>query len=294
MSTLGESRAVLLTGAAGGVGVATVRALVDKGFRVYAGVRGLDGELGGVARAELSSTPNVHVLQLDVTDADSVARAAGVVRANGDDRLHAVVNNAGIIVQGPLELVPEAELRHQFDVNVFGPALVTQEFLPLLRKGRGRLINVTAVTARVAGPFFGPVSASKAALASLSDALRVELAPWNVPVVVIEPGGVETQIFTKSAAAADKAIASLPKERVALYDEQLRIIDAMTAAMKLAPPTIVADAVVRALTVSRPKPRYTVGPDVRLLGLLARLPLRTRDRMVARVTGLSKVRSVNA
>jgi NAD(P)-dependent dehydrogenase (short-subunit alcohol dehydrogenase family) len=281
MSDAGTSRAVLLTGATGGIGAATARALVERGFRVYAGARGPAGELAGAR--------DVHVLKLDVTEPGSIAAAVEEVRALGETALHGVVNNAGIIVQGPLELVPEAELRRQFDVNVFGPALVTQAFLPLLREGEGRLVNVTAATARLAGPFFGPISASKAALASMSDSLRLELAHWGIPVVVIEPGGMETRIFAKAAEAAEQAHAAMPGERVALYRAQLEAVSAAQSRMKLSPPTLVADAIVRALTTAKPKPRYTVGPDVRLLGLLARLPLRTRDRLLRRVTGLAKV-----
>lgn len=277
----GKVRAVLLTGANGGVGLATTQALADRGFRVYAAVRGHAGDL--------PRHSNVQVVPLDVTDPESVAAAVRQVRADGCTALHAVVNNAGIIVQGPLELVPEEELRRQFDVNVFGTVAVTQAFLPLLRAGRGRVVNITAATARVAGPFFGPISASKAALQSLSDAQRLELAHWGMPVVVIEPGLMDTPIFGKAAAATAKTAEAQTREQTALYRAQLDAVNASMAKAKPASPNIVADAVVKALTANKPKPRYTVGPDTRLLGLLARLPLRTRDRLLSSVMGLSKI-----
>jgi NAD(P)-dependent dehydrogenase (short-subunit alcohol dehydrogenase family) len=248
---------------------------------VYAGVHSTSKGLENI--------PNVRVLPLDVTDGASLQRAAEEISAAGDARLQGVINNAGIIVQGPLELVPEEELRRQFDVNVVGPALVAQTFLPFLRRGRGRLINVTAASARLPGPFFGPISASKAALAALSDAWRVELAHWGIPVVVIEPGAFETEIFAKAATAAQKAAAALPSQQLALYRPQQEAVDAAMGAMKLSPPSMLADSIVRAVTTSRPKPRYTVGPDVRLLGLASRLPLRLRDSLVRRLTGLHKV-----
>ena len=276
-----ESRAVLLTGAGGGVGRATTRTLADRGFKVYAAVR--DPE------AELPQHPDVRPVHLDVTDPDSVAGAVAQVLGDGCAGLHGIVNNAGIIVQGPLELVTPEELRHQFDVNVFGAVAVTQAFLPLLRAGRGRLINITAATARVAGPFFGPISASKAALQSLSDAQRLELAHWGLPVVVIEPGMMDTPIFAKAAAATARSAAVLTAAQRALYDAQLGAVDAALTKSKAASPAIVADAVLKALTARKPRPRYTVGPDTRLLGLLARLPLRTRDRLLAGVTGLDKI-----
>lgn len=211
---MAESRAVLLTGAGGGLGQAATQALADRGVKVYAALRG--------SAANLPQHPGVQAVQLDVTDPDSIAGALARILDDGCTGLHGIVNNAGIIVQGPLELVTAEDLRHQFEVNVFGALAVTQAFLPLLRAGRGRLVNVTAATARVAGPFFGPVNTALA----------------------------------KSKAAS---------------------------------PTIAADAVVKALTARKPKARYTVGADTRLLGLLARLPLRTRDRLVAGVTGLNKI-----
>jgi NAD(P)-dependent dehydrogenase (short-subunit alcohol dehydrogenase family) len=276
-----EMRGVLLTGAGGGVGRATTQALVDHGFRVYAAVRDEGGEL--------PKHPDVKTMRMDVTDPASVAGALAQVLDDGCTGLRGIVNNAGIIVRGPLELVTAQDLRRQFDVNVFGAVAVTQAFLPLLRAGHGRLVNVTAATARVAGPFFGPISASKAALQSLSDAQRLELAHWGLPVVVIEPGLLDTPIFDKAAAATAKAVAALTPAQKALYEAQLQAVGAAMAKAKPASPAIVADTVVKALTARKPKPRYTVGPDTRLLGLLARLPLRTRDRLLAGVMGLNKV-----
>jgi NAD(P)-dependent dehydrogenase (short-subunit alcohol dehydrogenase family) len=281
MSSHSKPPAVLITGASGGIGVATTRALVEKGFRVYAASRSTTSELDGLR--------NVHQITLDVTDPASVTAAAAEIRRNDDHGLLGVVNNAGIIVQGPLELIPEAELRRQFDVNVIGTLLVTQAFVPFLREGKGRLLNITAGTARAAGPFYGPISASKAAVASLSDALRLELAHWKIPVVVIEPGAMDTTIFAKGADAAAKASASVPPEQLALYKAQQDAVAKSMAGLKPSSPTLVADAIVGALTSGKPKARYTVGADLRLLGLLSRLPLRTRDRLVSQVTGLSKV-----
>lgn len=279
--TAARERAVLVTGAARGGGLRTCKALAARGFRVYAGVRGEPGEL--------ASVPGVRTVHLDVTDEQSVAGALDALRAAGERELHGLVNNAGIIVQGPLELVPEAELRRQFEVNVFGPARVTQAFLPLLRAGRGRLVNVTAPTARLPVPFLGPISGSKAALQALSDAWRGELEHWGIGVVIVEPGAMRTDIFDTAAAAAEKALAGTSPEQLALYGRQLAALAKASAKMKLHSPDHLADAVVKALTTARPKARYTVGPDTRLLGLLARLPLRTRDRLVMRMLGLSGI-----
>ncbi|WP_052850551.1 SDR family NAD(P)-dependent oxidoreductase [Streptomyces avicenniae] len=275
------SPAVLLTGATGGIGRALLRELLDRGYRVHAAARN--------PAADLADLPGVHPVALDVTDAASLAAAAEKIRAQGDTGLHAVINNAGTIVQGPLELVPEHELHRQFEVNVYGPALVTQQFLPFLRQGKGRLVNVTAGTARLTVPFLGAISASKAALQSFSDALRVELRPWGIPVVVVEPGATETAIFDKAADAADAALAGIAPERVALYRAQLDLMDAVQARTKGSPPALVAKAITKAVTATRPKERYTVGADVRALGVLSRLPLGTRDRLITRALGLHKV-----
>lgn len=284
MPDIGKSRAVLITGAAGGVGVVTTRVLQAHGFRVFAGVRDHVGELEDI--------PGVHVVRLDVTDPENIADTAAEIHARTGGGLHSVINNAGIIIQGPLELVPADEIRRQFEVNVFGPALVTQAFLPLLRRGRGRLLNVTAPTARLAVPFLGVLSASKAALASLSDATRVELAHWGIPVIEIVPGALETGIFATAAEAARKSLAAIPEETVALYSKQIAMVEKAGASMKAAPPKVVADTILRALTTSNPKARYSVGRDARMGGLVAHLPARTRDRLVRQIMGLSKLRPV--
>ena len=272
------SKSVLVTGAAGGIGRATVRALAEHGHLVYAGVRGAD--------AELAALPGVRLLTLDVTDPENVAAAAEQV----GPELHAVVNNAGVIVQGPLELVPPEELRRQFAVNTFGPVFVVQALLPKLRAGHGRIVNVSAPTAYLSMPMLAPLSASKAALESLSTALRTELAAWGIPVVMIVPGAVETAIFTKAEAAARTSLGAAGP-RTALYDAHLAALGKMSAGQKLAPVQPVADAVVAAVTARAPKRRYSIGGMARSAPLLARLPSGLRDRLIAGLTGLNGIKA---
>jgi NAD(P)-dependent dehydrogenase (short-subunit alcohol dehydrogenase family) len=272
------SKSVLVTGAAGGIGRATVRALAERGHLVYAGVRGAD--------AELAALPGVRLLTLDVTDPESVAAAAEQV----GPELHAVVNNAGVIVQGPLELVPPGELLRQFAVNTFGPVFVIQALLPKLRAGHGRIVNVSAPTAYLSMPMLGPLSASKAALESLSTALRTELAAWGIPVVMIVPGAAETAIFTKAEAAARTSLAAAGS-RTSLYDAHLAALGKMSAGQKLAPVQPVADAVVAAVTARDPKRRYSIGGMARSAPLLARLPSGLRDRLIAGLMGLNGIKA---
>lgn len=270
---------MFLTGAGGGIGLATARALAERGFEVYAGVRRPSPELAGL--------PGVHQVAVDVTDPASVAAAADEVgRLRGGRGLHAVINNAGLIVQGPVELVPAADLARQFEVNVYGSVYVVQSFLPLLRVTPGRLVNIGAPSARVAIPFMASISASKAALDSFSAALRVELAPFGIPVSIVEPGTTATEIFAKAGTAAQAALRAAAPEVVALYQDRLDGITRRMGRFRPGPAAAVARTIVTAVEARRPKVRYTVG-DARQFGILTKLPARARDRMIAGMLGVS-------
>ncbi|HET6742422.1 MAG TPA: SDR family NAD(P)-dependent oxidoreductase [Kribbella sp.] len=272
------NRAVLVTGSTGGIGTATVRLLRRKGFTVYAGARG---------RADFG--PEVHVVPLDVADPESVADAAKRIGAEVDG-LAAVINNAGVIVQGPLELVPADEWRRQLEVNTLGPASVIREFLPLVRSGRGRIVNVSAATGRVAMPLMGALSASKAGLEALSNALRLELAPWKIPVVVIEPGTTETEIFARAGAAADAVLRQTDRAQVALYEAQLAAYAKAMGRFKPGPVDKVAEVIVRAIEARHPKRRYAVAEARTLGGVLPKLPAGLRDRVLATAVGLNGIK----
>lgn len=270
---------VFITGAATGIGAATTRRLAEAGYRVFAGVHTETGPLAG--------TPGVQPVAIDVTDPASVENAAKAIEeAVSGDGLRAVINNAGVIVQGPLELVPTEELRRQFEVNTLGPAHVIQAFLPLVREGKGRIINISAPTARVPVPFMAPIGASKAALASLSDSLRIELGAWDVQVVVIEPGGTDTAIFQKADAATQAALGTADPAKVALYGDQLAAVAKAAAKQKLGPPDAVAKTIVDAVSARKPKRRYTAGSGVAIFGVLGHLPTSLRERLIKAVFGL--------
>jgi NAD(P)-dependent dehydrogenase (short-subunit alcohol dehydrogenase family) len=273
-----EARAVLVTGSTGGIGTATVRLLRSRGFTVYAGARG---------RADFE--PGVRVLPLDVADPESVAAAAKRV-AGEVDGLWAVINNAGVIVQGPLELVPADEWRRQLEVNTLGPASVVREFLPLVRAGHGRIVNVSAATGRVAMPMMSALSASKAGLEALSNALRLELAPWKIPVVVIEPGATETEIFARASAAADGAMKQADRDRVRLYQSHLAAYEKAMSRFKPGPVEKVAEVIVRAVEARRPHRRYAVAEARTLGAILPKLPAGLRDRVVSSAVGLNGIK----
>jgi NAD(P)-dependent dehydrogenase (short-subunit alcohol dehydrogenase family) len=270
---------VFITGAAAGIGAATTRRLAEAGYRVFAGVHREAGSL--------ASIPGVQPVAIDVTDPSSAGNAAkAVAETTGGSGLQALINNAGVIVQGPLELVPPEELRRQFEVNTFGPVHVIQAFLPQLRTGKGRIINVSAPTARVPVPFMAPIGGSKAALASFSDSLRVELGAWGIPVVVIEPGGTDTAIFAKADAAAQAALGAANQARVALYSDQLAAVAKAAARQKLGPADAVAKTIVAAVEARKPKRRYMAGSGVAIFGVLAHLPAGVRERLIKTVFGL--------
>jgi NAD(P)-dependent dehydrogenase (short-subunit alcohol dehydrogenase family) len=283
--------AVVVTGASSGIGRATALRLDRLGFQVFAGVRkDADGKaLKSKAKGML--TP----LRLDVTDDASIAAAAEAVgKALGEERgLAGLVNNAGIAMPGPLEFLPLEDLRAQMDVNVIGQIAVTQAFLPLLRKGFGRIVNIGSIGGRMATPFQGAYNASKFAMEALTDSLRMELKPWGIHVSIVEPGSIDTPIWEKGLGQADVLLATMPPHARELYDPA---VDAAKAAAEKSaqagiPPSAVAKAVVHALTADKPKTRYVVGNDARIQAVVARLmPDAMKDWLVAREMGLSQSR----
>lgn len=281
-----QPNGVVITGASSGIGEACALHLDALGYRVFAGVRRQEDGEAVKARASARLTP----VLLDVTDVALIHQAAGVVRdAVGAAGLAGLVNNAGIAVGGPLEVVPPADLRKQFEVNVIGQMLVTQAFLPLLRQGRGRIVNIGSISGLAATPFVGPYSASKFALEALTDALRLELRPWGIHVSIVEPGAVESRIWGKGRERAVRMEAAASPEAKACYGEAVaRMREAFAQAEQRAiPARAVADAVVHALRAARPKTRYLVGRDARLRALLARwLPDRLHDWLLAKALKL--------
>ncbi len=215
--------AILITGASTGIGAACAADLARRGFRVFAGVRkDTDGE-----RLKDQSADIVPLL-LDVTDSAQIAAAADTVgRTVGDACLAGLVNNAGIVVAGPLEILPLDELRRQLEVNVVGQVAVLQAMLPLLRKARGRIVNISSVNGRFAPPYMAPYSASKHALEAINNALRLELRAWGIHVSIIEPGATATPIWDKSLAAANALTEQIREEHIQLYKNDL---DAMARA----------------------------------------------------------------
>ena len=279
----GATPTAVVTGASKGIGAAVVRRLVAEGFRVVAGVRraedakALGDELGG----------RVVPALLDITDPEAVASAAELVSEVTGGALAGLVNNAGIAVAAPLEFLPTAELRHQLEVNVVGQHAVTKALVPMLRRGRGRIVNIGSIGDRIVSPMTGPYHVSKFALRAWNDTLRLELAPWGIQVVLVEPGAVATPIWETSIAAAERLQRALPAGVVELYGRAIAAAraGALRSAAQGMPADQVAAVVAKALTSRRPRTRYLVGTDARVAALVARLPDRVRDRLVLSQSG---------
>lgn len=262
--------AALVTGASSGIGEATARRLARAGWRVYAGVRREED-------AERLRGQRVEPLILDVTQRRHVEQLRGL-------EVDAVVNNAGIAIAAPLELLPVDELRRQLEVNVVGQVAVTQAVLPVLRARRGRIVLMGSIGGRSALPFLGAYAASKFALEAIADALRVELAAFGVHVAIVEPGTIATAIWRKGAETAEALRASASPEQAQLYATRVDAFRraAADAAGRAAPPDDVAAAVEHALTAPRPRTRYLVGRDAKRRALVELLPDRARDRALTR------------
>lgn len=273
----------VVTGASTGIGRDAALRLDARGWTVFAGVR-KDSDAEALRSA---ASERLRAIQLDVTDPEHIAAAEELVRNEvGDQGLDALVNNAGIGGGGPLELIELDAIRRVFEVNVFGVVRCAQAFVPLLRIGQpGRVVNVSSIGGRWAGPYLAPYHMSKWAVEAMSDSLRMELAPWGIEVSVIEPGTITTEIWKKADHTIQGLIDAMDEETDALYGDAIRDYGKVVLGQQQqgVPPSAVSDVIEHALTASRPKTRYLVGPGARLIHTLRwLLPDRVFDGVMTR------------
>jgi NAD(P)-dependent dehydrogenase (short-subunit alcohol dehydrogenase family) len=284
----GKARTVLITGASSGIGRACARRLAGAGFQVWAGVRS-EADTSALRAEDPAITP----VRIDVTDAASIAEAARQVAGRlGDAGLGGLVNNAGIGLSAPIEYVSAEVLKHHFEVNVFGQLAVTQAFLPLLRKARGRIVNMGSVGGRMTIPFGGVLCATKSALGAINDALRLELRPFGIRVCLIEPASIYTPAAEKTLGDVEATIRGLPVEGAARYGQMLREFNRRAYAFerKGSPADVVARVVEHALTAARPRVHYPVGKHARILAAMPRLfPDWLLDRIRRRLFGMPRM-----
>ncbi|AXE25030.1 dehydrogenase [Streptomyces globosus] len=277
MTTSSETqRLVVVTGASTGMGAAAARELARRGFHVLAGVR-RDRDADAIRSA------GIEPVILDITKSAHVEALAA--RVAGDPRaLHALVNNAGVQVNAPVEVLPMAQWRQAFEVNLFGHIAVIQALLPALLRSKGRVINISSVGGRYAMATYGAYAGAKFALEAVSDSLRREVAPLGVQVVVVEPGGVRTEIAARGIATANHLAAQMTPEQDERYGGLVQANNKLMASGTASGLTAdaAAQVIAKAVTTRRPRTRYTAGRDAALIMSLGRfLSDRTLDRVLA-------------
>ncbi|HVK78823.1 MAG TPA: SDR family oxidoreductase [Kofleriaceae bacterium] len=274
---------VLITGATAGIGRTTALHLARHGYHVIATGR-RTAELDAL-RAEAPAGARLDTTVLDVTSTESIARAvAEVDRLTDGHGVDVLVNNAGFGLVGPLTEIPDGELRRQYDTNVFGLMAVTRAFVPAMRaRGRGRIVNVSSMGGKMTFPFMGAYNSTKYAVESLSDALRYELAPLGIDVVLIEPGVIHTNF-------ADTSMKSVPAYQDTIYGPAIAKADQLRARMEATGvgPEVVARAIHKAIRRRRPAARYVTPWYGRVvMGLLAVTPTRVRDAAMRKMSFLT-------
>ena len=282
---------VVVTGASTGIGRSCVEYLAARDFLVWGSVR-KQADAGDLIQ---QFGDRFRPLIFDVTDENAIASSAARVREEiGNQCLAGLINNAGVAESGPLKDIPPDNVRTQLEVNVIGPLLVTQAFLPLLGAAKnaegtpGRIVNMSSVSGKRAMPFLGPYAMSKFALEAQSDALRRELMLYGIDVVVIEPGPIVTPIWDKAAEIDVSAYAQSD------YFPILQAFQSTTVEMgkQGLPPEEVAKTVYQALTLPRPRTRYVVMKNKWISStLIALLPDRWLDGLIARRVGLKPKRT---
>ncbi len=280
-----QQKSVVVTGVSTGIGWGAAKVLTQAGFRVFGSVR----KEADAKKLALEFGPSFVPLVFDVTDEKGARAAAATVRAAlGGETLFGLVNNAGIAVAGPLLYMAIDEFRNQLEVNLTGVVIATQAFAPLLGvdkdlKGEpGRIVNISSVGGRNATPFIGAYNTSKFGLEGLSEALRREMMPFKIDVIVIAPGAVATAIWGKTGEGEVAKYANTP------YAAQLATLQKLAAEQgaKGLKPEQLGEAIKTALTAPRPKVRYTVTPEPVQNFVLNTVPKRTADKMVAGRLGL--------
>jgi NADP-dependent 3-hydroxy acid dehydrogenase YdfG len=271
-----NNETTVITGASTGIGKATALHLDQLGFRVFAGVR---KETDRQTLNQEGSSRLIPII-LDVTDADTIAAAVETVARATSGGVFSLINNAGLSLNGPLELVPFAKIKHLLDVNLLGLLATTKAFLPMVRQHKGRIVNVSSGHGLLAIPDKSVYAASKFAVQAISDSLRVELKPFGVSVSIVVVGKVETAVLGKIVADREKMIAAADSELASLYSPLIEFFDKEVKGIQGISPVEVASVVAGALTAKRPKAQYLIGPGAKKMKNLARLPVGLRDKMM--------------
>lgn len=275
--------AVFITGASTGMGEHCAVELAKRGYRVFAGVRKpADGE---ALKAQASAIEPVIVDVVNEVQVKDAARA--VEQALAGAPLLALWNNAGISVNGPIEFISLSDLRRQFDVNVIGQVAVTQAFLPMLRKSKGRILITGSIGGFFTTPMLTPYCMTKYAMEALADGLRRELRPLSVQVILLEPGGIKSKIWEKGVSESEVFITNSPPEMMETYGWLVNRVRKLVPKMEsdAKSPDEVLRCVMDALESPKPKTRYRMGANAQAQWVIAKLPDRTQDGLVGKMLG---------
>jgi NAD(P)-dependent dehydrogenase (short-subunit alcohol dehydrogenase family) len=273
-----QNEFMVVSGASTGIGAATARNLAARGYHVLAGVRRTSD--GDAIRAD-----GIEPVILDLTRPEHIADLVERIDTDPDRRqLRAIVNNAGISIYAPVEALPLDQWRRLFEVNLFGHVALTQALLPFLHRSQGRIVNISSVGGKGAMATYGPYAATKFALEAVSDALRRELAPHGVQVVVIEPGAVKSEMAGRGAVTTSGLADDMTPELRRLYGGLVAANLAQTAAHIGNGLTSdrAGEIIAIAATTRRPRTRYAVGRDAAvIIGLTRIFPDRLLDALMA-------------
>jgi len=269
----GNNLSILITGASTGIGRACALHLDKQGFKIYAGVRNLD-DFDHLLQA---GSENMQPVILDVCKEKDVEEALKII--SNDNSLFGLINNAGIGISGLIEATPVAELKRIFEVNFIGLHRVTQAFLPMIRKSKGRIINIGSSSSFMSGPALGPYSASKFALRSYNDALRIEMKTFGVSVSLVAPGPIESAIWEKAIKYKEEIRKKISPELLKEYDLFVKAGDNLFNQIKPIPAIHVVNAVHHALTAKKPKYVYLVGKNAIMARIFSNFPKKWSDSL---------------
>jgi len=274
---------IVVTGASTGMGAATAKELARRGFHVLAGVR-RDAD-ADTLRAEGIEGLEPHILDITV-DSDITAIADRVARDPLRRPLRALINNAGIAINAPVETLPLTEWRRQFEVNLFGHIAMTQALLPSLLSSSGTVVNISSIGGKFALPTYGAYAGSKFALEAVSDALRREVSDAGIKVVVVEPGAVKTEMAARGIATAQGLKADMTATQLARYGDLAAAVAAQARSFTDTGVSAehAAKVIAKAATASHPRTRYTIGRDAAILVRVTRV---VSDRVLDRIIRLN-------
>ncbi|WP_052670489.1 SDR family NAD(P)-dependent oxidoreductase [Draconibacterium sediminis] len=271
-----KKQAVLITGASTGIGYATALYLDKAGYQVYASVRKEADKQKLIKAASSNLTPVI----MDVCDEEAVNKAYQQIKTETEGYAFSLVNNAGVSLNGPLELIPYSNIKMLLDVNISGLILVTKTFLPLIRNTKGRIINISSGHGLLAIPDKSVYAASKFAVQAISDSLRVELSPFGVKVSVVVPGKINTNVLGKIMDEREKMIDQAQPETAKLYSTQMEYFDREVKNLPCIEAVEVAKVITKSLSNPKPKAQYLAGPGAKKMKIFARFPRSMRDNMI--------------